>query len=75
MRQHHGLGGIGNDIACNQRIFHAGVSHGNAVAHRNGRKQDGGAAIHGDPHFNGLGNFIQIHVAGHNLVVRANHAD
>ena len=51
------------------------MTHGNAVAHANGRDQDGGAACHLNAGLYGIGDLVQIHMAGHDLAVGAHHAD
>ena len=71
----HGLHAVADELAGSQRIFHAHMAHGDAVAHADGRDQDGGAACHLDACLNGVGHLIQVHVAGHDLTVGAHHAD
>ena len=51
------------------------MAHGDAIADTNGRDQDGGAARHLHTGLDGIGDLIQIHVAGHDLAVSADHAD
>ena len=75
MRLYHGLGGVGNQVAGHQRVFHAFMPHGNAIANRDGGKYDGGAAGHGHPQLDRLHNLVNIHVAGYDLVMGADNAD
>ena len=51
------------------------MAHGDAVAHADGRDQDGGAACHLNTGLYGIGDLVQIHMAGHDLAVGAHHAD
>ena len=51
------------------------MTHGDAVAHADGGDQDGRAACHLDTSLDGIGDLIQIHMAGHDLAVGAHHAD
>ena len=62
-------------LAGSQGIFHADMAHGDAVAHADGRDQNGRAARHADTGFDGVGQLIQVHVAGHDLAVGADDAD
>ena len=47
------------------------MPHGNAVAYSDGRKDDWCSAGHGNANFYRFHNFIQIHMAGNNIVLRA----
>ena len=67
----HGLGGVGDEVPGDQGILHAHVAHGDAVAHGDG----GGAAGGADAGLHGLGDLVQVHVAGDDLVIGADHAD
>ena len=51
------------------------MAHGDAVAHADGRDQDGGASGHFHTGLDGVGDLIQVHVAGHDLAVGTHHAD
>ena len=73
--QRHGFGGVGDQIPCDQRVFHTHMPHGDTVADGDGGENDGGAASHGDAQLNGLNNLVQIHVAGDDFVVGADDAD
>ena len=71
----HGLGGVGNQVTGDQRVFHALVAHGDAVADGDGGEHDGGAASHGNAQLHGIHDFVQVHVTGNNLVVGADHGN
>ena len=74
MGKRHGLGGVGDEVARDERVLHADMTHGDAVAHGDGGEDDGGAAGHGDAHLDGVDDLVEIHVAGNDLVVRAHDA-
>ncbi len=71
----HGLSGVGDQVPGDQGIFHPHMTHGDAVAHGDGGELHGGAAGRPDASLNGLGDLIQVHVAGDDLIIRADHAD
>ena len=71
----HGLHTVADELAGSEAVLHAHMAHGDAVAHADGRDQDGCAACHLDACLNGVGHLIQVHVAGHDLTVGAHHAD
>ena len=71
----HGLGGVGDQVAGDQGIFHAHMAHGDAVAYGDGGELHGGAAGGADAGFDGFGDLVQIHVAGNDFVIGADHAD
>ena len=71
----HGLGGVGNEIPGDQGVLHADVAHGDAVAHGDGGELHRRAAGGADARLDGLGDLVQVHVAGDDLVVGAHHAD
>ena len=71
----HGLGGVGDQVTGDQGVLHADVAHGDAVAHGNGGELHRSAAGGADTRLHGLGDLVQIHVAGHDLIVGAHHAD
>ena len=75
MGHEHGLHAVADQLTGGQGILHAHMAHGDAVAHADGRDQDGGTARHLDTGLDGIGDLIQIHVAGHDLTVGAHHAD
>jgi len=73
----HGLrfNGIGNQFAGRQRVAHAGVIHGDAIADPDGRHQDGSAPRHAYAGLDGLGNLVEVNVARNNFVEGGDHAD
>ena len=75
MGHQHGLHAVTDQLAGGQGVLHAHMAHGDAIADTDGRDQDGGAARHLHTGLDGIGDLIQIHVAGHDLAVSADHAD
>ena len=75
MGHQHGLHAVADQLAGGEAVLHAHMAHGDAVADADGRDEDGGAACHLDTGLDGLGDLIQIHVAGDDLAVGAHHAD
>ena len=75
MSHQHGLHAVADQLTGGQGVLHAHMAHGDAIAHADGRDQDGGAARHLHTGLHGIGDLIQIHVAGHDLAVSADHAD
>ena len=73
--QGHGLGGVGDEIPGDQGILHADMAHGDAVAHGDGGELHRRAPGAPDAGFDGFGDFVQVHVAGNDLIVGADHAD
>ena len=71
----HTFCGVSDQVTGDQRVFHADVPHGDAVADGNGGEHDGGAASHADAGLDGLGDLVQMHVARDDLVVGADDAD
>ena len=71
----HGLDAVADELAGGEGILHAHMAHGDAVADTNGRDEDGRTACHLDTGLDCIGDLIQIHVAGHDLAVGADHAD
>ena len=71
----HGLGGVGDQVPGDQGVLHADVAHGDAVAHGDGGELHRGAAGGPDAGLHRLGDLVQVHVAGDDLVVGAHHAD
>ena len=74
MGERHGLGGVSDEVARDERVLHADMAHGDAVAHGDGREDDRGATGHGDAHLDGVDDLVDVHVAGNDLVVRAHDA-
>ena len=75
MRDCHGLRGIRNQVACDQRIFHANMPHRNPIAYGNRGKLHRSAASRADTRFYSLGNFVEIHMARNNFIVGADYPD
>ena len=75
MALHHAFHGIGDDLAGYQRIMHAHVVHGYAVAHADGTHFEGHATRHVDAGFHGFGDFIQIVVTGDDVALGIDHRD
>ena len=75
MRLCERLNAVRDQLAARQRILHADVAHRDAVADADGRDEDGGAPCHLDACLDGVGDLIQIHVAGDNLTVGTHHTD
>ena len=71
----HGLGGIRDQVAGDQGIFHADMAHGDAVAHGDGREHDGRAAGRPDAGLDRVGDLVDVHVARDDFVERADHPD
>ena len=51
------------------------MAHGNTVTYGNGREDNGRAARFCDTHLNRFGNFVEVHVARDNFIVRADNTD
>ena len=75
MRKRHALGGICDQVTGHQRILHAGVAHGDAVANSDCRKYHRCAASHGNAQLDSLDDFVNVHVSRYDLVIRGNDAD
>ena len=71
----HGFNAVGNEFAAGEGILHAYVAHGDAVAHADGRHEDGSTARHADAVLHGLGDLVEVGVAGHDLAMGADHTD
>ena len=71
----HGLHAVADQLTGCKAVLHAHMAHGDAVAHANGRDQDGRAACHLNAGLDGIGDLVQIHMAWHDLAVGAHHAD
>ena len=69
------LGRIRNEVSRDERILHARVPHGNAVADRNGRDHDRHTARLCDAELHGIDNLIEVHVARDNFIVGRDDAD
>ena len=71
----HGLGGVGDQVTGDQGVFHTLVAHGDAVTDGDGGEHDGSAASHGNAQFHRVHDLIQVHMAGDDLVVGADHGN
>ena len=71
----HGLHTVADQLAGGEGVLHADMAHGNAIANTDGRNQHRGAARHADACLDGIGQLIQVHMAGNDLTVSRNHAD
>ena len=71
----HGFHTICNEFTAGKAVFHADMSHGNAVANTNGRHFDGGTASHTDTSFYGFCYFIQMKMSGNNFTMSRNYAN
>ena len=70
-----GFDGVADELAAGQRVFHAVVAHGDAVADADGRKFDRRTAGGGDAQLDGFGDVPQVHVAGDDFVKGVDHAN
>ena len=73
MGQSHTFRRVGNQISCHQRILHPHMSHGNAVADRNGREHNRRSSCHCHTLLDCLYDLIQVHMSWNNLIIRADH--
>ena len=64
----HDFNGIGDDFPAGQRVFHAHMVHGNAVANANDTEFDGCSASHVNAGFNRFHNGVQVDVARDDVV-------
>ena len=71
----HVFDAVGDDLARGQRVEHAVVAHGDAVVHGDGVEFRGEASEGFDPLFDVLADFVQVHVARHELGERVGDAD
>ena len=71
----HGLGGVGDEVPGDEGVFHAHMAHGDAVAHGDGGELHRRAPGRPDTGLDGFGDLVQVHVAGDDLIVGADHAD
>ena len=60
--------------AC-QRILHADVTHGNAVAYADGRNEHRRTACHANACLNSIRDLIEVDMARDDLGIRRNHTD
>ena len=71
----HRLNAVADQFTAGEGVFHAHMAHSDAVADTDGGDEDGGAACHAHASLDGIGNLIQMGVAGDNLAVGGNDAD
>src|SRR5699024_7752032 len=69
------LDAVEDQFAGSKRVFHPDMPHRDAVADADRRDQNRGAAGHPHAGFDGVGQLIEVHVAGHNLAVGGYDAD
>ena len=69
------LNGVGDELPGGQGIFHALVVHGQTVADADDPELQGGAAGQAHPGLGGLGDLVQVQVAGDEFVKGIGHPD
>ena len=72
---HGDLDGVGDDLTARQRVAHALVVHGDAVAHADRGELHRRAAGHADAGLHGLGDLIEHEMPGDHLVGRIDDGD
>ena len=72
---HHGLGGVGDQVAGHKGILHPDMTHRDTVAHRDSREHHRRAACSADTRLDCLGNLVDVHVTGDDFVVGTDHPD
>ena len=70
----HTFGGIRNQIPGHQGVLHADMTHGDAVTDSNGREHHGYTARFRHSQLHGIHDLVNVHVTGHNLIVRTDDA-
>ena len=75
VRDGHGLHGVGDELAAGQRVEHARVVHGDAVADAHDAELEGHAAGRAHAGLDGVDHAAQVHVAGHDLAEGVGDAD
>ena len=71
----HTLGGIRDQVSCDQGILHSDVSHRDAVANSDRGKYNRHAACHCNAELDSLRDLIEIHMSGYDLIVGADDSD
>ena len=71
----HGLGGVGDQITGDEGVFHTHMTHGDTVTHGDGGELHRRTACGADARLHRLGDLVQIHMTGDDLILRAHHAD
>ena len=72
---HGALEAVGDGLARHQRIMHAVVIHGQAVAHADGRDLERHAAGHVDAGLDRLADLVEVVVTGDDIVAGVEHRD
>ena len=71
----HGFRAVADEFTGNEGILHADVAHGQTVADGNGGEHDGNASAERHALLDGVDDFVEVHVPGHDVVLRADDAD
>ena len=71
----HTFGGIRDQITGDQGIFHTDMAHGNTVTDCDCREHNRHTARHGNAHLDCLGDLIQVHMAGNDLIIGTDNTD
>ena len=69
------LEAVGDGFARHERVMHAVVVHGDAVAHADGGDLEGHAASHVDAGLHGFADLIEVVVTGDDVVAGVEHRD
>ena len=75
MALHRALDAVGNDLAARETVAHAGMVHRDAVADADRGHLGRRAAAHADARLDGIGDVLQVHVAGDDVGLRAHYRD
>ena len=71
----HGLHAVADQLPAGQGVLHAHMAHGDAVAHADSGDHEGRAACCLNASFHGVGELVQVHVAGDDVAVGADYGD
>ena len=71
----HGFGAVSDQFTTDERVFHAFVSHSDAVADSDSREHDRNTAGKRDALFDSVDDLIEVHVSGDDIVFRADDTD
>ena len=71
----HRFDAVRHQFPTGQGVFHPVMAHGDPVADTDGREFNGGAAVFQHTIFNGLGDPVQIHMAGNDFILGIADAD
>ena len=66
---------VRNQLTGCKRIFHTDMSHGDTIAHTDGRHHNRGTAGHADSRLDRFCDFIQMKMPRNNLGIGADHTD